>query len=177
MKNFLIALVVIVFLGGAYYLWQGGTAPDTAMDGEDGTVSESGMPVPDPSGMSDVPEMVVNGDPAMSGGTSDDPSAPMSATVTFNGTSFSPAEVTVAAGGTVTWVNASTGDMWVASDVHPSHTVYSGTSRGEHCPDPANTSFDQCAPGGDYSFTFDKAGSWRYHDHLTPSASGVVIVE
>ena len=102
--------------------------------------------------------------------------APMSATITYSGTSFSPQEVTIKKGGTVTWKNTSGGSMWVASAQHPTHMVYSGTSRTEHCPDTANSTFDQCVGGGDYSFTFVKTGTWGYHDHLNVSAFGKVIV-
>jgi len=102
--------------------------------------------------------------------------APMTATVTYSGSSFSPQEVTIKKGGTVTWKNASGANMWVASAQHPTHIVYSGTSRTEHCPDTSRTAFDQCVGGGDYSFTFAKTGTWGYHDHLNPSAFGKIVV-
>ena len=102
--------------------------------------------------------------------------APMTATITYSGSTYSPQEVTIKKGGTVTWKNASGANMWVASAQHPTHTAYSGTSRTEHCPDTSRTAFDQCVGGGDYSFTFTKAGTCGYHDHLNPSAFGKVIV-
>ncbi len=102
--------------------------------------------------------------------------APMSATITYNGDSFSPQQVTIKKGGTVKWVNSSGHSMWVASAQHPSHTVYSGTAREAHCPDASGTAFDQCQPGGDYSFTFTKTGTWGYHDHLNASLFGKVVV-
>ncbi len=102
--------------------------------------------------------------------------APMSATITYNGDSFSPSSVTIKKGGTVKWVNTSGGSMWVASAQHPSHTVYSGTARESHCPDTSGTAFDQCAGGGDYSFTFNKVGSWNYHDHINANLFGKVVV-
>jgi len=46
----------------------------------------------------------------------------------------------------------------------------------EHC-GTGTTSFDQCANGGSYSFTFTKAGTWRYHNHSNASHFGTVIVE
>ena len=67
--------------------------------------------------------------------------------------------------------------MWVASAQHPSHTVYAGTARQEHCPDTADTAFDQCAgESSGYSFTFEKVGTWNYHDHLNATVFGKVIV-
>ena len=102
--------------------------------------------------------------------------APVTATITYSGSAFSPSQVTIKKGGTVTWKNASSGNMWVASAQHPTHIVYSGTSCTEHCPDTAGTAFDQCVGGGDYSFTFTKTGTWGFHDHINPSAFGKVVV-
>jgi plastocyanin len=102
---------------------------------------------------------------------------PTSATITYSASGFSPATVTIKKGGTVTWDNQSGGTMWVASAQHPTHTAYDGTARTEHCPDADKSAFDQCAASaGDYSFTFDKVGSWAYHDHINSSRFGRVEV-
>ncbi len=157
MKQIIGIAVAIVVLGGAYWWWQDSQSP--AM--ENGPVAggvEQTMPVPG----SDTPEMIVT--------------EPMTATITYSAEGFSPKEITIKKGGTVTWKNESGIKMWVASAMHPSHIVYSGTSRQEHCPDTANTSFDQCAGGDDYSFTFDKAGAWGYHDHNNANFFGKVNV-
>lgn len=104
--------------------------------------------------------------------------APMTATVTYSATGFSPSSVTIKKGGTVTWRNESGGNMWVASAQHPTHTVYAGTSRTEHCGTTAEAvSFDQCrAESGNFSFTFTKVGSWAYHDHINASRFGRIEV-
>jgi plastocyanin len=156
MKNFLWALGIVVILGGGYYLWQNNSSAPVAVDtGSNPVVTPTPTPSPTPA-----------------------PTAPLSATITYNGDSFSPQEVLIRKGGTVTWVNSSGGQMWVASAQHPSHIVYAGTSRAEHCPDVSGTAFDQCAgQTGNYSFKFEKAGTWGYHDHLNSSLFGKVIVE
>src|SRR3989344_341887 len=100
-------------------------------------------------------------------------------TVAYTDQGFSPNSITVSLGTTVTFVNQSSGGMWVASAKHPDHTVYSGTSLSQHCPDTTNSTFDACtasAPGGSYSFTFNKEGTWKYHDHVNASQFGTVIV-
>jgi plastocyanin len=66
--------------------------------------------------------------------------------------------------------------MWVASAVHPTHAVYSGTNLDTHCPDIEQNAFDQCEDDEEYSFTFDKAGDWRYHDHLNEGYFGTITV-
>jgi plastocyanin len=69
--------------------------------------------------------------------------------------------------------------MWVASAMHPAHVVYDGTTKDAHCaagytgPVP----FDQCASGTSYSFTFTKAGEWKYHNHVNASQFGSVTVQ
>jgi plastocyanin len=83
-------------------------------------------------------------------------------------------------GETVTFKNQSSNSMWPASAMHPTHRVYSGTSLDEHCPDTTGTAFDACKgflPGQSWSFIFNKTGTWKYHDHLNPSATGTVVVE
>ena len=102
-----------------------------------------------------------------------------SVTVAYTDQGFSPASVTVAQGLAVTWVNQSSKDMWVASAMHPTHMVYDGTALKEHCAAGAEASFDACrafAPAESYTFTFDKAGTWKYHDHIDASKFGTVIV-
>lgn len=84
-------------------------------------------------------------------------------TVTYDGKSFSPINLKVKAGTTVTWKSSSTAPMWVATDPHPAHTEYSG--------------FDAKKSTNEYSFKFDKTGSWSYHNHLNPSAQGTIVVE
>lgn len=78
---------------------------------------------------------------------------------------FSPLTVKVKKGGKVTWVNKSQKSVWPASAIHPTHQLYPGFDalRG------LNT-------GEQYSFVFEKVGSWQYHDHLNPSSIGRVEV-
>ncbi len=105
------------------------------------------------------------------------PTAQTSATVTYSTNGFSPSPVTIKKGGTVTFVDSNPArDMWVASAQHPTHTAYSGTTLAEHCDDATDTSFDQCKAGSSYSFTFTKAGTWNYHNHLNSSDFGQIIV-
>ncbi len=87
-------------------------------------------------------------------------------TVTYNGTSFSPSTLTIQKGQTVTFTNNSNGGMWVASDPHPVHTDFSAFD--------ARKSY---ANGTSYTFTFDKAGTYHYHNHLNDDATGTIVVQ
>lgn len=93
----------------------------------------------------------------------DDPHAPIVISVTDQG--FVPAELTVTVGETVTFENDSQYDVWPASDNHPTHEEYSAF-------DPARP----LLPNSSWSFTFDEAGEWSMHDHLTPDHMGVIYV-
>lgn len=86
--------------------------------------------------------------------------------VVYTNEGFSPAEVNVPVGTAVSFENASSKKMWVASDPHPIHTKYGEFDAKEGI-----------APGETYTFTFTQKGEWGYHDHLDSSARGVVVVE
>jgi plastocyanin len=100
--------------------------------------------------------------------------------VVYSNNGYSPTELIVKAGDTVVFKNQSSAGMWTASALHPSHTVYSGTSLQAHCPDASNVTFDECKsaqPGESWSFTFNKKGSWGYHNHVQAGHFGKIIVE
>jgi len=100
--------------------------------------------------------------------------------IVYSETGYTPAALAVKVGDTVVFKNESAKNMWPASAMHPTHTAYSGTTLSEHCPDIENNAFDACqgiVPGESWSFTFEKIGEWKYHDHLTPSYFGKITVE
>lgn len=96
--------------------------------------------------------------------------------VTYGASGFPPKSVTAKKGDTVTWKNESGREMWVASNEHPTHTLYDGTSLKQHCATGATPSFDQCGRGDTFSFTVTKVGSFGYHNHRKPSDGGTIIV-
>jgi len=86
-------------------------------------------------------------------------------TVEMRGDGFSPTSLTIKKGDVVTFKNVGSNSHWPASAPHPIHTDY--------------IEFDsksEVAPGQSWSFTFDKVGSWRYHDHLNSGETGVITV-
>lgn len=129
-----------------------------------------------------APEMPITTETALATNTATT-NTPLSHTVIYDGSGFSPAMLTVKRGETVTFVNQSTRGMWVATDEHPTHTSYDGTSTSEHCGKigPSRDDvFDQCITtqnGGSWSFIFTKAGNFDYHNHVAGGASGTIVVE
>lgn len=80
---------------------------------------------------------------------------------------FSPAELTVEEGDTVEFINRSspTKFFWPASDFHPTHGIYPEFDPRE--PIPQNRT---------WKFTFTRASSWGYHDHVAPYFTGRITV-
>lgn len=99
-------------------------------------------------------------------------------TVNMGSDGFDPKQITIRQGDTVEFVVTGSRDYWPASDIHPSHTLYPGTSISD-CGE-GKDMFDSCGKlknGEKFSFTFHEKGEWKYHDHLSPSKEGTVTVE
>ena len=155
-KTLGIALIVIVLAGGL--IWYLASGPATSSPSATATTTEN--------------------TPAT--GTSINPQS-QNVTITYTDSGFSPKSVTIPEGATVTWINQSASALWVGSDPHPAHTGYDGTSRGEHCAAGYSGAapFDSCKPlasGASWSFTFDKVGTWGYHNHSNDGMTGTVVV-
>lgn len=101
--------------------------------------------------------------------------------VSANG--YEPAEISIEPHTQVVFKNVGDQAYWPASDSHPSHTGFDGTTLAEHCFSPSNAtslSFDACkkiSPGETWSFIFEEPGEYSYHDHLWPHLKGFVVVE
>lgn len=85
--------------------------------------------------------------------------------IVLDANDFSPATVTVKAGSKVVWANKSGGMATVNSDPHPQHTDYAPLNLGRF------------SDGGTLELVFDKAGTYKYHNHLDASQRGTVVVE
>lgn len=106
---------------------------------------------------------------------------PTSTLVTYTDSGFSPKTFTVKLGTTVRFVNNSSHGMWVAVGNHPTHTLYDGTTETSHCSNGIDTTgtFDECkavGPSTVYSFTFQKTGTFPFHNHVQTSDTGTVTV-
>ncbi len=86
-------------------------------------------------------------------------------TITYTASGFTPSTLTIKKGTMVTFVNNSSNSFWPASAPHPSHTDYVGFDAKQ-----------AIVAGQTWSFTFDKVGTWKYHDHLSPTKTGTIIV-
>lgn len=131
-----------------------------------------------PSNEAMIQEPVANTDTTIE---NEEDGGPAFTVITLTENGFSPASVTVARGETVRFINESSRGMWVGADEHPTHTEYDGTSTREHCANGMNTaaSFDQCSSvtrGEFWDYTFEKTGTFGFHNHVGASNIGTVIV-
>lgn len=86
-------------------------------------------------------------------------------TVTLSASGFSPQSLTVKAGTKVTWSNQSGSNATVNSDPHPVHTAYPTLNLGAF------------SNGGTLTLSFDKPGTYGYHNHLNPGQTGTIVVQ
>ncbi len=94
-----------------------------------------------------------------------DTSLPRVVQVTITDKGFVPANLVVPKGATVTWTNQDKADHRIASNPHPTHTDLKGL-------------YSPILKQNDtYSFTYDKAGTFGYHDNLEPSTNGSIEVK
>jgi plastocyanin len=148
-KYILIALVIIILIGGGYFLIKGKS--NTQQSAQSTQTSQQSA---QPSAMKTQPSSASTSGSAEGGNA-----------VSYTGNGFQPNSITIKKGQTVTWTNKDSDELWVASNPHPTHTDYPGFDELKSIP-----------TGQTYSFTFTKVGNWGYHNHLNPSQKGVIVV-
>ena len=86
-------------------------------------------------------------------------------TITYSGSGFSPATLSVKAGTTVTIKNTSSGDLQFDSDPHPDHT------------DDPELNVGLITSGQSKTVTVTTTGSHGYHNHLSATDKGTLVVQ
>lgn len=151
----LIAIVALVALG-----FTSTSNQNEQGNSEDSTGDSLLVPVPGNEGES-VEEMIVNDD-----GISGNQVENQEFAVEITSSGFSPQNLEINQGDTVTWTNKRSSASWPASDSHPTHNIY-----------PEFDANQGLETGGAYSFTFERIGTWGYHDHLSTSHTSKIIVK
>lgn len=85
--------------------------------------------------------------------------------VTLTADGFSPKTLTIKAGDKVSWINKSGTAATVDSSSHPTHTDYTPLNLGSF------------TDGETLSLTFDKAGTYKYHNHFNARQFGSIIAQ
>jgi len=170
-KKIWIATIVIALIAAGWFFFRVDTAngPSLGDVNEEHNESDANGNEQEVSGTNGVGDTVADDGEESSDNT----------VLSFTGTGYEPANVEISVGDTITFRNDSAGEMWPASAMHPTHTVYPGSSIGKCGTEEAESIFDACgavAPGESWSFTFNEVGEWGYHDHLRVSAFGRITV-
>lgn len=158
-------VVLLVGVGAGWYFLQGGKSAQESMTREEG-VLETTTPAMEPTTTfgSESPATGTAGATDKGGVLNTGPQA-TKISVSYGTSGFVPNTVTVKRGAVVVWTNQSQSGMWVASAVHPTHQLLPG--------------FDELksvSAGGTYEYTFEKVGTWKYHNHVAPADTGTVVV-
>jgi plastocyanin len=114
-------------------------------------------------GSAPVPDVTITDESEYQGTTKGGIVAELAVTYTDSG--YSPKTITVKKGTAVTFTNNSSMGMWTASAVHPTHQVLPGFDAKK-----------SVSKGGTYTYTFEKVGTWQYHNHVKATDTGTVIV-
>ncbi|OGB84967.1 hypothetical protein A2994_01565 [candidate division Kazan bacterium RIFCSPLOWO2_01_FULL_48_13] len=79
---------------------------------------------------------------------------------------FSPQTILISKGETIQWVNKDSVAHQPASNPHPVHNGLAGFDAGK-----------SLGMGETYQFTFEKEGTFGYHDHRAPTTNASVVVK
>ncbi len=139
MKAFIIGLVAAIVIGGGGYL---------ALHKSPSKTVATALSTPS--------------SPSQNSGSATNQSA--SNTITFDGSQFSPATLTVRSGSKVTIKNNSSIDLQMDSNPHPVHT------------DDTDLNVGLVSGGQSKTFTVTQTGSFGYHNHLDPSVQGQITI-
>lgn len=85
--------------------------------------------------------------------------------ILYSESGFLPSSIKVKVGQKVAFKNNSKVAVQVNSAPHPTHTLYPELNIGS------------IAPGETQLTTFNKAGTYKYHNHLNASQNGTIVVE
>lgn len=173
MKKFFLFIVVLGLVGGWWYFY--GQQPkevkapvETAPNSEKSAISltpktNSEKKEVNPTKL--VPAKTLPSGATFSDGSETDGVDVSVVAVEYDGFKYSPSSVNIKVGDYLVFKNKSSDKFWPASNPHPAHDDYSA--------------FDPKKPidaSGKWQFQFTQAGEWKFHDHLNPSARGVVNV-
>ena len=142
MNKVLIAIIVVVLGVGGWFIYDHNKSNNNSSNGNTNTTG-------------------TNQSNTNSSTTNSNQSVASTGAVTIENMMFTPSQITVAKGGTVTWTN---------NDSVP-HTVTDDLSNA------GGPASGDIQPGKTYSFTFDKTGSFQYHCTIHPSMRGTIVVK
>ena len=144
-RNIALVIVAVLVIGGIAL----------TLSNQKKTTTSTAQPTPTPSTTTTSPDASPTQSPEQSQAT----------IISYNGSSFSPADTTVKSGQTVTFKNSSSIPVQVDSDPHPIHT------------DDTDLNIGSIDPGQSKTITVTKTGSFGFHNHLNPTQKGHITIQ
>ena len=169
----IVVVVIIIVLAGGWFLFTNeAVAPTDETLGEAPAITTLG------DNTNEAPVIETENDEEIASANQENKNANHATIheVIYTDSGFSPASVEISAGDSVTFTNNASRTMWVASAMHPTHSMYPEKS-SDNC---LGSSFDACkdlSQGESWSFTFNSVGSWKYHNHMRAVDGGTVVVK
>lgn len=77
---------------------------------------------------------------------------------------FEPERLDIVTGDEVVFINLSGQPVWPASNIHPTHEIL-----------PSFDPLEVISPGDSWTYRFNQNGYWRYHNHIEPSQTGLIV--
>ena len=143
MNKVLIAIVLVVVLGvGGWVIYDDNKSNNNSLYGNSGTASSNKSNTNSPASNSNQ-------------------SVASTGAITIKNMMFTPSQISIQKGGTVTWTNDDSTTHRVIDDL----SNVGGPASGD------------IQPGSTYSFTFNKTGSFQYHCSIHPSMRGTIVVK
>jgi plastocyanin len=155
-KPLIIAIVLVILAIGGYAIWKSNNSSSTATSQPPSTSSTDNTSDTSNTGNSDSTSNSDN----QSTQPKDD-NTPATGAINITNNMFTPPQINIAVGGTVTWTNNDSIAHTVTDDLKDVGGPNSGT----------------IDPGKTYSFKFTKAGSYQYHCEIHPSMRGTIVVK
>jgi len=157
-KKLLTVLIIIIAFGSAgFFAWKVYTPLPKTTDTSEVENTNNDTAAETDSGPETVEETT--------NATSTQPVGPKVSAISYTSDGFDQNNITTKAGDSVRFTNSSNNLMWVASDNHPTHTLYAEFDQKTAVP-----------KGGVFTFKFDKVGTWTFHNHVKPSDKGTITV-
>lgn len=85
--------------------------------------------------------------------------------IVYIGGRFLPPRIELEIGAEIYFSNSADVPVWPASNIHPTHQIY-----------PAFDPQQPIPPGGQWRFSPDQVGAWRFHNHLASDEGGMIVV-
>jgi len=137
-KIYIIGIVLVLLVGGFFFFQSTSISEETEQTDETSVVQELG----------DEEEAIEEGTEKES----------VQHVIVYSDSGYSPSELTIQVGDSVTFTNESTRNNWPATAMHPTHTVYPGSGI-QKCGS-GDAIFDACtalSAGEEWTFTFAPA--------------------